>query len=192
MYVCVSDSTGRIRNFRLCSKYNNKRNYFAFHCLAQPFVEHTRTHTHTEAFHQLLHLLSFSSLLPHSVHKRFRELRPDLVPRQMTEGQASSVKVPRECIEKMPELRENPFRRRICEYNKQRTTTTTTNRQQQPATTISSFTFISSQNKNIFFFWFCFALSLSLPTLVNAQLRPLPRPLGRRSLLTRWPGQFIL
>ncbi|XP_033152552.1 calcium and integrin-binding family member 2 isoform X3 [Drosophila mauritiana] len=49
------------------------------------------------------------------VHKRFRELRPDLVPRQMTEGQASSVKVPCECIEKMPELRENPFRRRICE-----------------------------------------------------------------------------
>ncbi|EDW56534.1 GM15782 [Drosophila sechellia] len=40
------------------------------------------------------------------VHKRFRELRPDLVPRQMTEGQASSVKVPCECIEKMPELRE--------------------------------------------------------------------------------------
>lgn len=34
----------------------------------------------------------------------------------MTEGHASSVKVPRECIEKMPELRENPFRRRICEY----------------------------------------------------------------------------
>lgn len=50
-----------------------------------------------------------------SVHKRFRELRPDLVPRQMTEGQASSVKVPRDCIEKMPELKENPFRRRICE-----------------------------------------------------------------------------
>lgn len=50
-----------------------------------------------------------------SVHKRFRELRPDLVPRQMTEGEASSVKVPKDCIEKMPELRENPFRRRICE-----------------------------------------------------------------------------
>ena len=33
----------------------------------------------------------------------------------MTEGQASSVKVPLACIEKMPELRENPFRRRICE-----------------------------------------------------------------------------
>lgn len=49
------------------------------------------------------------------VHKRFRELRPDLVPRQMTEGQASSVKVPCDYIEKMPELKENPFRRRICE-----------------------------------------------------------------------------
>uniref|UniRef100_T1GYG5 EF-hand domain-containing protein n=1 Tax=Megaselia scalaris TaxID=36166 RepID=T1GYG5_MEGSC len=49
------------------------------------------------------------------VHKRFRELRPDLVPRQMNEGQAASVKVPRECIEKLPELRENPFRTRICE-----------------------------------------------------------------------------
>lgn len=57
----------------------------------------------------------FSLFFCHSVHKRFRELRPDLVPRQMTEGQASSVKVPCECIEKMPELRENPFRRRICE-----------------------------------------------------------------------------
>lgn len=33
----------------------------------------------------------------------------------MTEGEASSVKVPREYIEKMPELRENPFRTRICE-----------------------------------------------------------------------------
>uniref|UniRef100_A0A1A9WMS9 EF-hand domain-containing protein n=1 Tax=Glossina brevipalpis TaxID=37001 RepID=A0A1A9WMS9_9MUSC len=50
-----------------------------------------------------------------TVHKRFRELRPDLVPRQMTEGQASTVRVPRDCIEKMPELKENPFRRRICE-----------------------------------------------------------------------------
>lgn len=33
----------------------------------------------------------------------------------MTEGQASTVKVPCEIIEKMPELRENPFRRKICE-----------------------------------------------------------------------------
>lgn len=49
------------------------------------------------------------------VHKRFREIRPDLVPRQMTEGQASTVRLPRESVEKLPELRENPFRQRICE-----------------------------------------------------------------------------
>lgn len=33
----------------------------------------------------------------------------------MNEGQAANVRVPRECIEKLPELRENPFRTRICE-----------------------------------------------------------------------------
>lgn len=33
----------------------------------------------------------------------------------MTEGQASTVKIPREYIEKLPELRENPFRKNICE-----------------------------------------------------------------------------
>lgn len=49
------------------------------------------------------------------VHKRYRELRPDLVPLQMTDELAATVRVPRDSIEKMPELRENPFRRRICE-----------------------------------------------------------------------------
>jgi calcium and integrin-binding protein 2 len=49
------------------------------------------------------------------IHKRFRELRPDIVPRQMLEGQASTIKVPRENIEKLPELLENPFKTRICE-----------------------------------------------------------------------------
>lgn len=49
------------------------------------------------------------------MHKRFYEMQPDLVPRQMTEGQASTVKVACEAIERMPELRENPFRRKICE-----------------------------------------------------------------------------
>ena len=49
------------------------------------------------------------------VQKRFREIRPDLVPRQMTEGEASCLRLPRENIEKLPELRENPFRHRICE-----------------------------------------------------------------------------
>lgn len=49
------------------------------------------------------------------VHKRFRELRPDIVPREMTDGLASTIKVPADNVEKMPELKENPFRRRICE-----------------------------------------------------------------------------
>lgn len=49
------------------------------------------------------------------VHKRFYEMQPDLVPRQMTEGQASTVKVANGTIERMPELRQNPFRRKICE-----------------------------------------------------------------------------
>ncbi|GAB0096014.1 calcium and integrin-binding family member 2 [Sergentomyia squamirostris] len=49
------------------------------------------------------------------VQKRFRDIRPDLVPKQMTEGQASTVKIPREYIERLPELRENPFRKNICE-----------------------------------------------------------------------------
>lgn len=49
------------------------------------------------------------------MHKRFHEMRPDLIPKQMTEGQASTVKLPCESIEKMPELKENPFRRKICE-----------------------------------------------------------------------------
>jgi calcium and integrin-binding protein 2 len=42
-------------------------------------------------------------------------MRPDLIPRQMLEGQASTIKVPRESIEKLPELLENPFKTRICE-----------------------------------------------------------------------------
>ncbi|KAL1380213.1 hypothetical protein pipiens_003610 [Culex pipiens pipiens] len=49
------------------------------------------------------------------VHKRFRETSPELVPEVMTEGQATSIQVPRERIEKMPELVENPFKGRICE-----------------------------------------------------------------------------
>ncbi|EDS35090.1 conserved hypothetical protein [Culex quinquefasciatus] len=49
------------------------------------------------------------------VHKRFRETSPELVPEVMTEGQATSIQVPRDRIEKMPELVENPFKGRICE-----------------------------------------------------------------------------
>ncbi|KRF78548.1 calcium and integrin-binding family member 2 isoform X9 [Drosophila virilis] len=128
-------TTGRIRNS--CCVNIISGNYFPFKHEAGAIVWHNLllralsknthtqlyTHTHTLSCTHTQQSLSssvcshpFSPAFPgRSVHKRFRELRPDLVPRQMTEGQASSVKVPRECIEKMPELRENPFRRRICE-----------------------------------------------------------------------------
>lgn len=49
------------------------------------------------------------------VHKHFRALRPDLVPKQMTQGQASTVRLPHQDIVVLDELRENPFRKRICE-----------------------------------------------------------------------------
>lgn len=49
------------------------------------------------------------------VHKHFRDLRPDLVPKRMTEGQASSVRLSHQDISVLEELRENPFKQRICE-----------------------------------------------------------------------------
>ncbi|KAK7868749.1 hypothetical protein R5R35_002546 [Gryllus longicercus] len=49
------------------------------------------------------------------VHKRFRDVSPDLVPKCMTGNEPVTVRVPREKVEKLPELRENPFRQRICE-----------------------------------------------------------------------------
>lgn len=49
------------------------------------------------------------------MHKRFYNMQPELVPRQMNEGEACTVKVSCDTIERMPELRENPFRRKICE-----------------------------------------------------------------------------
>lgn len=39
------------------------------------------------------------------VHKRFRELRPDLIPKEMTENDAVAIPVPYESIERLPELR---------------------------------------------------------------------------------------
>lgn len=42
-------------------------------------------------------------------------MRPDLVPKQMTDGEASTVRLPREDIEQLDELKENPFKQRICE-----------------------------------------------------------------------------
>lgn len=49
------------------------------------------------------------------VHKHFRAMRPDLVPKKMTTNQAASVRIPRQDIEQLDELRENPFKQRICE-----------------------------------------------------------------------------
>ena len=48
------------------------------------------------------------------VHKRFRDAYPDVVPKTMTEGEARSILVPMEKIEKLPELVENPFKTRMC------------------------------------------------------------------------------
>ncbi|XP_035219700.1 calcium and integrin-binding family member 3-like isoform X1 [Stegodyphus dumicola] len=48
------------------------------------------------------------------VHKRYRELDPHKIPKEMTGDEAHTVTVPLEKVEKMPELRENPFRQRIC------------------------------------------------------------------------------
>ncbi|KAJ8926818.1 hypothetical protein NQ314_020666 [Rhamnusium bicolor] len=50
------------------------------------------------------------------VFKRFREIRPDLVPKQMKQNEAVNIRIPLEdSIEKLPELHENPFKKRICQ-----------------------------------------------------------------------------
>ncbi|ODN03541.1 Calcium and integrin-binding family member 3, partial [Orchesella cincta] len=48
------------------------------------------------------------------VFKKFRELNPSLVPKTMTANEPVTVRVPIEIVTKMPELKENPFRERIC------------------------------------------------------------------------------
>ncbi|GBM78740.1 Calcium and integrin-binding family member 3 [Araneus ventricosus] len=48
------------------------------------------------------------------VFKRYRELDPHHVPQVMTGDEAHTITVPLEKVEKMPELKENPFRQRIC------------------------------------------------------------------------------
>lgn len=49
------------------------------------------------------------------VHKHFRSLRPDIVPKKMSQDQASSVRLSHQDISVLEELRENPFKQRICE-----------------------------------------------------------------------------
>ncbi|XP_025018210.1 calcium and integrin-binding family member 3-like isoform X2 [Tetranychus urticae] len=48
------------------------------------------------------------------IFKRYRELDPKSVPQVMTGDEAHTVSLPLEKFEKMPELKENPFRNRIC------------------------------------------------------------------------------
>ncbi|KAI8774814.1 calcium and integrin-binding family member 2-like [Biomphalaria glabrata] len=49
------------------------------------------------------------------VFDRFRGLAPDQVPYNMSYNESSMVKIPLDVLENMPELKENPFRRRICQ-----------------------------------------------------------------------------
>ncbi|KAK4872270.1 hypothetical protein RN001_016394 [Aquatica leii] len=49
------------------------------------------------------------------VYKRFREVDPEIVPKQMTENQPMTVRVSLSNMEKLQELKENPFKKRICE-----------------------------------------------------------------------------
>ncbi|XP_063995615.1 calcium and integrin-binding family member 3 isoform X2 [Diachasmimorpha longicaudata] len=50
------------------------------------------------------------------IFKKFREIGdPGVVPRSMLAGEASKLRIPLSCLEKIPELRENPFRERISE-----------------------------------------------------------------------------
>uniref|UniRef100_A0A914H888 EF-hand domain-containing protein n=1 Tax=Globodera rostochiensis TaxID=31243 RepID=A0A914H888_GLORO len=49
------------------------------------------------------------------LYKRYHQLDPTLVPTSMHGGQAQTVKLSLELISQMPELRENPFRERICQ-----------------------------------------------------------------------------
>ncbi|KZS03067.1 Protein CIB2 [Daphnia magna] len=47
------------------------------------------------------------------VHRRFRELQPELVPRTMSMEATRDLRLPKSLINTLPELKENPFRDRI-------------------------------------------------------------------------------
>ncbi|KAL5005510.1 hypothetical protein ScPMuIL_018966 [Solemya velum] len=49
------------------------------------------------------------------IFRRYRELLPEMVPLDMTNGETNRIKIPFETIRKMPELKENPFHQRMCE-----------------------------------------------------------------------------
>lgn len=60
-------------------------------------------------------LLTLFTPASNRVHKHFRSLRPDIVPKKMSQDQASSVRLSHQDISVLEELRENPFKQRICE-----------------------------------------------------------------------------
>ncbi|XP_050313566.1 calcium and integrin-binding family member 2 isoform X2 [Anthonomus grandis grandis] len=49
------------------------------------------------------------------VYKKFRDIKPDLIPRVIKGNEAYSIKIPVEYIEELAEFKENPFKRRILE-----------------------------------------------------------------------------
>lgn len=49
-----------------------------------------------------------------SVYKRFRDIDPKIVPNVMTKDEPHTISIPMEKIIKMAELKENPFKERIC------------------------------------------------------------------------------
>ena len=49
------------------------------------------------------------------IFQRYRELDPKHIPPTMTSDESHTLTIPMEKIEKLPELKENPFKRRICQ-----------------------------------------------------------------------------
>ncbi|XP_014253562.1 calcium and integrin-binding family member 3 isoform X2 [Cimex lectularius] len=50
-----------------------------------------------------------------SVQKKFFSISNNTVPKSMIKNEASRIAIPLNVIEKLPELKENPFRTRICQ-----------------------------------------------------------------------------
>ncbi|XP_066158839.1 calcium and integrin-binding family member 2 isoform X1 [Euwallacea fornicatus] len=49
------------------------------------------------------------------VYKKFKDMKPDLIPCTMKKNEAYSIKIPVECLEELAEFKENPLKRRIFE-----------------------------------------------------------------------------
>ncbi|GFQ97307.1 calcium and integrin-binding family member 3 [Trichonephila clavata] len=92
---------------------------FGFLTPRQPVAHVCYFFSRTKSLSDIPHKLDgfgkrFSEMKSTRVFKRYRELDPHRVPSVMTGDEAHTVTVPLEKVEKMPELKENPFRQRIC------------------------------------------------------------------------------